>query len=308
MRGGQSVHQTACPKRSSHAFDLIVLDVAIVAVDSFPRFLSRSPGVGELDGQSVLVELRRIRRNQAGKGLARRIDHIQITVGTIVPAQANIRTGSFCISGIRLQQRRQRQKSGKGVIRLETADQDRKIPAGDGETEAIPLITQVEGEPFVSPIRRVDARFIQPSVVVGPEALEEIHHQPAILGRPVSELMPSPVVFTRWNENVLVNVERGGEPLREDIHDVVVAVGSVVEFETKCALPLLRLKDMVRVWGVKYETFEVEFADPANLWPGLKSCIQVVAYAVGAFEETTSGLKLGPTFRCCARISSQLVW
>ena len=144
----------------------------MLAAHDGPSFLG-APGIRELDGQSVLVELRRIRRNQAGKGLTRRVDHIQITVGPIIPAQANVRTRGFRIRGVRLEQCGQCQESGKRIVRLETAHKDRKIAAGNWETKAVPLIAHVEGEPFVGPIRRTDARFIQPSVVVGSETLEE---------------------------------------------------------------------------------------------------------------------------------------
>ena len=105
--------------------------------------------------------------------------------------------------------------------------------------------------------------------------------------------MPRPMIFTHRNENVLIDVERAGQPLREDVHDVVVAVGSIVEFETKGALPLLRLKNMVSVWGMKYETFKVEFADAANLWSGLKGRVQVVAYAIRSFQKTHFGVEVG---------------
>src|SRR5260370_780246 len=44
------------------------------------------------------------------------------------------------------------------------------------------------------------------TVVVCAEALKETHREPAILGCPVCELMPCPMVDAGWDRDILVNV------------------------------------------------------------------------------------------------------
>ena len=103
------------------------------------------------------------------------------------------------------------------------------------------------------------------SVVVGTKAFIEANHQPTILRRSVGELVPRPVVFADWNEKILVDVERCRQPLGEDVHNVVVTVRAVVEFDTKRVLPLLRLENVVSIGRVKNEAFKVKLAYAAKL-------------------------------------------
>ncbi len=66
------------------------------------KFSSRSPGVCVLDGETILVELCGVRSDQAREALTGRINNIQITVGTIIPAQANVGTRRLRVCGIHL--------------------------------------------------------------------------------------------------------------------------------------------------------------------------------------------------------------
>ncbi len=47
--------------------------------------------------------------------------------------------------------------------------------------------------------------------------------------------------------------------MSKDIDNVVVTIRTVVEFDTKCVLPLLYLENMMSVRGVEYESFKVQF-------------------------------------------------
>src|SRR2546422_10089557 len=91
-------------------------------------FASRSPGICKLNGKTVLVELQRVCRNQARKSLTCSVDHIQIAIRTIIPAQTNVCAGGLIVGGVHLQQCRERQKSGKRVVCLKAAEDDREIP------------------------------------------------------------------------------------------------------------------------------------------------------------------------------------
>ncbi len=55
--------------------------------------------------------------------------------------------------------------------------------------------------------------------------------------------MPGEVIQPVWNEDILVNVKRRCDALCEDVGDVIVAVGAIVEFRSKGSLPLLGLHD-----------------------------------------------------------------
>src|SRR6266849_5393930 len=97
--------------------------------------------------------------------------------------------------------------------------------------------------------------------------------------------MPSPVVFAQRDENVLVDVEWLGEPLGEDVRDVIVTVRAIIELNPKGALPLLCLKNMTGVRCMEDAPFEVELAYAAKLGSQLKIAVQVIAYTVDSFEK-----------------------
>ena len=71
------------------------------------------------------------------------------------------------------------------------------------------------------------------TVVVAAEPLEEVHHEPTVLRGAVGELVSVPMVFTRWDENVLVNIERSGQSLDENVDEIIVAVGTVMKIDTE---------------------------------------------------------------------------
>src|SRR5712691_1516741 len=115
-----------------------------------------SPGVCELDGEAVLVELRRVHCHQTGEALACGIDDVQIAVGAIIPTQANVGAGALIVGGVHLEQRREREEAGKGIIRLEAAEHNGEVsgprrewsPRGIGrraQSEAVPLFRKAEG-------------------------------------------------------------------------------------------------------------------------------------------------------------------
>src|SRR5881396_7232 len=65
-------------------------------------FTSRSPRICDFDGEAVFVELRRVCCDQAGETLTCRVDHEQVTVGTIIPAQPNVGTRALIVSSVHL--------------------------------------------------------------------------------------------------------------------------------------------------------------------------------------------------------------
>src|ERR1700758_2332039 len=105
--------------------------------------------------------------------------------------------------------------------------------------------------------------------------------------------MPRPVVHAYRDEDVLVDIERGGEALREHIHDVIVRVRAVVEIGAEGSLPFLRLHRTVRIRGVINETFEIQFAHTCEFWADLEIGIREVTNAVGPFEKPNSRVEVG---------------
>src|SRR5205823_8848788 len=67
---------------------------------------SRPERVGVFHHEPVLIKLLRIHRGQAREPLSSCINHIQVTVRTIIPSQPDVRTRGLRIGGIHLQDRR----------------------------------------------------------------------------------------------------------------------------------------------------------------------------------------------------------
>ena len=61
-----------------------------------------TPRVRELDGEAVLVELGRVLRHQASESRASRVNDVQITIGTVIPAQSKVGAHRLRIGGIHL--------------------------------------------------------------------------------------------------------------------------------------------------------------------------------------------------------------
>src|SRR5215475_9131414 len=122
--------------------------------------------------------------------------------------------------------------------------------------EPVPLLGKVKGQAFRGTVGRTNAGFIQTPVIVRSKAFEKIGHQAAVFGRTVRELMPCPVIFTHWDRNVFINVKWCDQPLCEDVNDVVVGVGSIVELDAKRVLPLLCLEQTICERRVENKTLK----------------------------------------------------
>src|ERR1700730_6623654 len=108
--------------------------------------------------------------------------------------------------------------------------------------------------------------------------------------------MSIPMVFTRRDENVLVNVEGSDQSLYEDVDEIIVAVGTVMKINTEGTLPLLCLENMVSVWRMKEEAFKVEVAHTADFRARLEVHIDIVAYTISASEKADFRVEIGTDF------------
>ena len=77
----------------------------------------------------------------------------------------------------------------------------------------------------------------------------------------------------------------GGQPLRKNVHDVIIAIGTVIEFDAKGVLPFLRFENMIRVRVVKNEAREIEFAHTTQFRPRLEGHIGIVGNAAIRFSK-----------------------
>src|SRR5712692_2435208 len=100
------------------------------------------------------------------------------------------------------------------------------------------------------------------------------------------------MIFADWDGDILVDVERNDQALREYVDDVVVAVGTVVEVDAKRVLPLLGLENVVSVRSVKDEALEIQFADAFDSGTNFEVGIEIVTDAVLAFEEADLGVEV----------------
>src|SRR5260370_41772410 len=108
--------------------------------------------------------------------------------------------------------------------------------------------------------------------------------------------MACTMIFANRNGNILVEVEGDDQALREDVHNVVVAIGAIIEVDAKRVLPLLRLQHMVSIGRVKHESFKVQLTHALDPGPNLEVGVEIVANAVLTFEESHFGIKVRPTF------------
>ena len=66
----------------------------------------RSPGIRIFDGEAILGELRRIGSYQARELLTNSVDHEQITVRTVIPAETDVRASRLGVRCVDLENRR----------------------------------------------------------------------------------------------------------------------------------------------------------------------------------------------------------
>src|SRR5216684_7154578 len=106
--------------------------------------------------------------------------------------------------------------------------------------------------------------------------------------------MACPMIFANGNGNILVEVERNDQALREDVHNVVVAIGAIIEVDAKRVLPLLRLQHMVSIGCMKHESFKVQLTHTLDSGPNLEVGVEIVANAVLTLEESHLGIEVRP--------------
>src|SRR5262249_22186804 len=85
---------------------------------------------------------------------------------------------------------------------------------------------------------------------------------------------------------------RRNQTLGENVHDVIIGIGPIVELRAKRVLPLLRLKHMFGVWCMKNEAFKLNLAQPRRLWTCLNGPVQVIADAILSFNESYFRIKV----------------
>src|ERR1700746_1427310 len=105
--------------------------------------------------------------------------------------------------------------------------------------------------------------------------------------------MACPMVLTHWDEDVFVDIERRGQTLSKNVHDVIIAIRPVVEPDANRVLPFLRFENMIRVRSVKNKALKIEFAHPTQFRPGLEVHISIVADAVITFEKSDFRIEIG---------------
>src|SRR5262249_15234730 len=120
-----------------------------------------------------------------------------------------------------------------------------------------PLLCEFEGKSFSWPVRSANAGFVQMPVVVAAKPLKEAQDQATILCGAIRQLMSGPVVEATGNNHVFVDVERRNDALGKHVHDVVICIGTTVEFSAERSLPFLGLQNAVRIWSMKQEALKV---------------------------------------------------
>src|SRR6266576_2773872 len=108
--------------------------------------------------------------------------------------------------------------------------------------------------------------------------------------------MSGPVVNTHGNIDVPVDIERRSEPLSEQVHDIVIRVGTIVEDGAKSRLPFLLLDRSSRIRGMEEEALEVHLSEICTQRTELEIGIHVIAYAIRAFHKSNFRIEVTPDF------------
>src|ERR1017187_4008785 len=104
--------------------------------------------------------------------------------------------------------------------------------------------------------------------------------------------MSIPLIEPHWNIDVLIDVEGLRQALGEDINEVVIAVGAVVELDAKSGLPLLSLQHLLRVVGMKDESKKVQFAHSAEPGTRLQVDFGRIAQTGAALVKADFGIEI----------------
>src|SRR5438477_2881437 len=104
--------------------------------------------------------------------------------------------------------------------------------------------------------------------------------------------MARPVVLTNGNENVFIYVEWLDQALGENVYDILIGIGSVIEFCPERSLPFLSLQHMFCIRRMKNKTFKLDLAYASQLRPKFERWVQVVANAIGTFNEADFRIKV----------------
>src|SRR5215469_9284411 len=142
----------------------------------------------------MLVKLNGIGCCQTRELLARCVDHVKIAVRTVIPAQTDVGTDTLIVGSVHLKNRRKGKEPRESIVSLKRPKQHREISIRNRQPEAIPLLAEAECQSLVGPVGAPDASFIQRSVVVPAESLEEVDRPSPVLSRSIGKLVASPVV------------------------------------------------------------------------------------------------------------------
>jgi hypothetical protein len=154
------------------------------------------------------------------------------------------------------------------------------------EAKVVPRLDTCERDPWREPVVASDPAFVQGSVVVGPESLEEAVGVPLAEVGSVSELVPVEMVDTGRDEYVPEDIEWYYQPLNEVIDRSSSSIGAVVEEARKrsphrsCVCKFIyEVRDAPRVptrqgrsWArrdleiMNFDIKSVRSANPASGW------------------------------------------
>jgi len=108
------------------------------------------------------------------------------------------------------------------------------------------------------------------AVIVGAKALKETQDPAAILSRAIRQLVPRPMIEAIGNNDVFVDVERRHDSLGEHVDDVVIGIGTIVEFGAERALPFLGLQDAMSIRGMKNKPSKLSSRTPRIFGRGFR--------------------------------------
>src|SRR5438874_6976508 len=103
---------------------------------------SWSECVGPFHGEASFADLRRICWGDAGKLRSDVVDDVEVAVGTIVIAHAEIGADCLSVRGVHLNETREGQEAVEGVVALEARQHNREITVGQRQSKSVPGLSR----------------------------------------------------------------------------------------------------------------------------------------------------------------------
>ncbi len=151
------------------------------AVACCKRGVSWGKRISPFHCESSLAHLRRVCRSDAGELRAAVVDDVEVAVGPVVVSQPNIGAHGLRVRRVYLNEARERQETGKGIIPLQARQHYGEIAVRQRQSKSVPGLGSRNREFRGRAIVGAHSKFIESSAVVPAKAFKEVVGKPPVL-------------------------------------------------------------------------------------------------------------------------------